>query len=236
MENGNDGFYRFAVSSPVGIGSPACRATSAVARIRVIDVSRPYDLRIFVKPTPTEHYVLLTGYLDTLNFNPVKWENYANHIPDFANSATGALDAGKLTPQKIYSYGYTVSSKCGSFSAKAYLFTSTNRIPANNRRIFVCKDLEPNTRVQLNQILGLEDTGQWSYPDDSDGVVKKNVATASAKYAGATIFNAVKAHEDAAKNTTYNVADKPENKEFKFKFTTTSGEMYEFTLIVGSQE
>jgi hypothetical protein len=190
-------------------------------------------LRIFVKPTATEHYVLLTGYLDTLNFNPVKWENYANHIPNFANSATGALDAGKLSPEKVYSYKYTVSSKCGSSSAKVYLFTSTNKIPANNRRIFVCKDLEQNTRVQLNQILGLEDTGQWSYPDDSDEVVKNNVAVSSAEHAGATIFNAAKAYEDATKNTAYDVPEKTENKAFKFKFTTTSGEMYEFTIIVG---
>jgi hypothetical protein len=236
MENENDGFYRFIVSSPGGVGSPACRATSAVSKIRIIDITQQSDLRIFVKPTATEHNVLLTSYLDTMNFNPVKWENYANHVPDFSNSATGALDAGKFTPEKVYSYKYTVSSECGSSSAKAYLFTSTNRIPANNRQIFVCKDLKMAARIQLNQILGLENNGQWSYPVDSDGVVKNNVTVSSAEHAGASIFNAAKAYEEAAKNTTYDVPEKPANKAFKFKFTAATGEVYEFTLIVGAQE
>jgi hypothetical protein len=200
-------------------------------------MSAATDLRLFIPPAPSTHPVYLTSFLDTTVAGMVKWEPcHAPYIPCFSDYKTGALDAGKFSPKKIYSYTYKVSSQCGARSAKAYVFTSDERIPVNKRDIFVCKDLEASRRINLNRICGMEDNGQWSYPDDKDNIVRNNVVVTSPKYSKARIFNAQKAYSDALRSTAYDVPGKPGNKAFKFKFISSAGVLCEFTLTVGPNE
>ncbi|MDR1897800.1 MAG: hypothetical protein LBR10_13530, partial [Prevotellaceae bacterium] len=78
---------------------------------------------------------------------------------------------------------------------------------------------------------GLDNNGTWSYPDDKDKAVEKNITVSSSKYAGARIFNAQQAYADA-KNAAYNVAGKSGYKVFKFKFTSATGLVREFKIVV----
>ncbi|MDR1338913.1 MAG: hypothetical protein LBK58_02490 [Prevotellaceae bacterium] len=227
------GYYRFAVSSPGAIDSPGCRAVSPVMELLVQETFRAPDLRVMISPSDTHHSVYLTSFLDTTDITSVKWYNPQNCVPDFSNCASGELDAQKLISRNVYTYKYTATSKCNSSSARAYVLTSKDRLPVkNNREISVCRNMESSRHIQLNQILGLEDDGKWSYPDDEYGVVSRNVTVSSQKYAGARIFNARKAYGDALKTASYDMTGNPNVKVFKFNYESVSGTVYRFNLKV----
>jgi hypothetical protein len=189
------------------------------------------DLRIMIAPsTSPSHRVSLASFIDTLDVVSVKWHNLGA-VPQILNETTGELDTHNFTYRRVYTYKYTVTSKCNSSSAKVYVFTSNDKLPVkNNREIFICKDLELSKYVQLNQILGLENNGLWEYIDD-DGTIANNVKKSSAKFGGSMIFNAQKAYADAG--TKYDIAGKPGYKEFKFQYTTANSEIIELNIVVG---
>jgi hypothetical protein len=173
--------------------------------------------------------VYLSSFIDTANVISVKWNSFGN-APDFIDDKTGELDAQKFTPKRVYTYKYTATSRCGNSLAVAYVFTSTDKLPVkNNKEIFVCKNLDLSKYVNLNQILGLENNGTWSYCDP-DGVIAANTAVSSVKYGNSQIFNAQNAYDKAG--TTYEVTG-TNNKAFKFKYTTANGTEIEFTIVVG---
>jgi hypothetical protein len=232
ITEGNEGYYRFAVGTPGTIDSPV-KIVSAASLLSVSKISQAADLRIIIAQPNTQHSIYLTGFIDTFGVTSVKWDSPQNSSTGFADDATGEIDAHKLVSRTVYACKYTVTSKCGASSAKAYILTSKDRLPVKiNREISVCRDMESSKHIQLNQILGLEDGGQWSYPDDADGIIKNNVAVSSPKYAGARIFNAQKAYLEAAKNASYDAAGKPNVKVFKFNYTSISGLVYGFKLTV----
>jgi hypothetical protein len=76
------------------------------------------------------------------------------------------------------------------------------------------------------------DAGQWSYPYDATGIIKSNVTAGSAKYSDIKIFNAKTAYDEAVQTASYSVAENPDIKEFKFRFTTTNGTVNEFAILV----
>jgi hypothetical protein len=233
LTDNNKGYYRFIVSNPTTINDTACRV---VSEIMSVDIFKPLivsDLRIMVAPSTNSHKVYLTSFIDTTNVVSVKWDNLGA-IPKILDETTGEFDAEQLTGRRVYTYKYTVTSKCDTSTAKVYVFTSTDKLPIrNNREVFVCKDLELSKYVQLNQILGLEGNGTWSYPGDVNGstVTADNVVTSSAKFGSSKIFNAQQAYADAG--TLYDVAGKPDTKAFKFRYTPVSGDPVDFTIIVG---
>jgi hypothetical protein len=233
VTNGDEGYYRFVVGNLSTIDNSVCRIVSSTITLFVSKTVQASDLRILITPSNTQHAVYLTSFIDTLDVASVKWIDPQNYAPKFSDDATGELDAQKLMPPRVYTYNYTVTSKCGVSSAKAYVLTSKDKLPVkNNKEISVCKEFELSKHVQLNQILGLEDSGQWSYPNDTDGIVEGNVTISSSKYAGARIFNAQRAYAEAVKTNSHNYAGNPDIKVFSFSFTSVEGTVYEFTIIV----
>jgi hypothetical protein len=191
------------------------------------------DLRILMAPSNAQHSVYLTSFIDTAGVISVKWTNPQNYAPAFSDDATGELDAQTFLQKAVYTYIYTVTSKCGVSSAKAYVLTSKGKLPVkNNREISVCKEFELSKNIQLNRILGLEDSGQWSYPNDTNGIIDGNVTVSSSKYADARIFNAQRAYAEAVKANSHNYAGNPDIKTFLFSFTSVEGAVYEFSVIV----
>jgi hypothetical protein len=175
--------------------------------------------------------VYLSSFVDTANIVSIKWSNAGSFL-NFTDDETGALDAQKFIPRRTYTYKYTVTSKCGVSSAKAYIYTSTDKVRVKTgREIFVCKDLELSKYVNLNQILGLENSGTWTYPNDTDGVIAGNVTKSSAKFGGSMIFNAQKAYAEAG--TSYDMAGMPNTKAFKCQYTDVNGTVYDFTIVTG---
>ncbi|MDR2285926.1 MAG: hypothetical protein LBE04_00385 [Prevotellaceae bacterium] len=228
----NDGYYRFIVSKPSAINNPTCRIVSGVMSVNVLKTYSASDIRVMIAPSNAPHAVYLTSFIDTLNVESVKWTNSVNKFPKFLNDATGELDAHDFLPKSIYTFKYTTTSRCGSSSAKAYLFASIDKLPLkDNTEIFICKDLPLSQHVNLNQILGVENNGTWLYPNDKDSVIFDNVKVSSIKYGASHIFNAQKAYSEAG--TSYDSAKNPTNKAFKFRFVAPNGKTINFTLIVG---
>jgi hypothetical protein len=231
IEENIGGFYRFVVSRQFDINNRNCRAVSKVISLNVIKMRQVPDLRIMIAPAASQHEIYLTSFIDTVNATTVKWDNYSRLVPDFSDTESGALNAREFTANRVYTYKYSVSTQCGVKSAKAYVFTSPDRMPVNHKEIFVCRDLELSKYVQLNQILGLEDDGTWSYPDDTEKIVEKNITVSSPHYAGAKIFNAQKAY-DEANNASYSIDGNPNAKRFKFQFKSSRNTTCEFAIVV----
>jgi hypothetical protein len=231
----DNGYYRLIVGNLGTIDNPLCRVVSKVISLNVVTRNVAPDFRAMINPTTTSHTVYLSSFIDTANVSSIKWNSLGAGIT-FINDETGALDAQKLMPKRVYTCRYTVTSKCGVSSAKAYIFTSTDKIRIRNgREIFVCKDLNLSRYVNLNQILGVESNGTWSYPNDTDGVVRSNIGASSTKFGGSMIFNAQRAYYEGIQSSSYNVAGDPSKQAFQFRYTTANGTTFDFTLIVGGR-
>jgi hypothetical protein len=229
------GYYRFIISNIGSMDNPLCRIISKTISLNVFKKYVAPDLRIMIAPATSQHTVYLSSFTDTSNVLSIKWDGLGSGL-NFIDDETGALDAQKFMHRRVYTYKYTTVSTCGTSTANAYVFTSTDKMRIKNgREIFVCKDLELSKYINLNQILGLENNGTWSYPNDTNGVVAGNVGTSSAKFGGSKIFNAQKAYDDASQTTVYDVAGKPDMKAFKFKYTAVDGTAYDFTIVAGKQ-
>jgi hypothetical protein len=230
------GYYRFIVGNLETLNNSMCRVVSRTIYVDVIKGYKAPDIRVMISPVPSQKIVYLTRFVNTMDVQSVKWDN-SGSFSGFIDDETGALDAEKFIHKGIYTYKYTLTSKCGSSSAKAYVYVypSKNKRHINtNRTVFICSDSEFNQYVQLNRILGVYDDGQWSYPNDVDGVIANNVKVSSAKYGGSRIFNAQKAYAQAG--TSYNVAGKLYAKKFKFKYISINGHTVEFTIVVGKSD
>jgi hypothetical protein len=236
VEESDGGFYRLIVSNPATVNSPLCRVVSEVISLKVFKGVQASDFRAMIDPSSVPHTVYLSSFIDTANVVSVKWDSFGNAL-GFIDNATGALDAQKLTPRRVYTYRYTVTSNCGSSSAKAYVYTSTDKIRVKNgREIFVCKDTEMSASVNLNQVLGVESNGTWSFPDDTSGIVVSNITTSSAKFGSSKIFNAQWAYEESSQIAgEYDVAGNPEQQAFKFQYTAVNGTVFDFTVVVGKK-
>jgi hypothetical protein len=226
------GFYRFVTGSPEAVDSPPCRIVSTVTALFVKRASQTPDLRILINPADEPHAVYLTNFIDTQDIVSIKWSNPHHSVPAFSDDETGELDANKFASPNVYTYKYMLTSKCGASSAKAYVFTSSKKLPVKNyKEIFVYREPELNRNIQLNQILGLEDDGKWSYPNDPMNIIYNNVKKSSAKYAGARIFNVQRAYEAAVRANAHSFDGDPDGKVFHFKFESAEGTVYEFSII-----
>jgi hypothetical protein len=124
-------------------------------------------------------------------------------------------------------------SGCGSTSAKAYVQVLNNRIlGATVNTITICSALATSRFINLNQIFGLELGGTLTYLNDPDNVTGNNVKeyTSPSQYAGARVFNAQKAYNEAGSSYEYGSATV---KKFEFLYTASciSGTKH-VTLIV----
>jgi hypothetical protein len=231
VKGSDRGYYRFIVGNLSTLDNPACRVVSAAMYINVPKKYVAPDLRIALTPSTTSHKVYLSSFADQFADASIKW-NSAGNIPAFENLESGTLDAQKLTSRRVYTYIYTLTRKCDSSSAKAYVLSAVGKLPVkNNKEIFVCHNLETSAHLNLTQLLGVENNGTWTYPNDTDGVVEANVKTGAAKHGSAKIFNAQKAYDEAG--TSYNVVGKPATKAFRFKYTVANGVAIDLTIVVG---
>jgi hypothetical protein len=228
----DEGYYRFIAGNHGTVDNHLCSVISKVISLRVLKSNKASDFRAMIMPSTAQHTVYLSSFIDTVNVKSVKWDSFGNTLK-FDDDETGALNAQSFMPKRIYTYKYTVTSQCGSSSAKAYVFTSIDKVRRNGREIFVCKDLEASMSVNLNQILGVEGNGAWSFPDDMYGIIISNITTSSVKFGSSMIFNAQRAYEEGSQTDGYEVAGNPEQQAFKFRYTTVNGMIFDFTIVTG---
>jgi hypothetical protein len=216
----NEGYYRMLVSSPASIERVNCRAASDSVYVYIIEKFVAPDIRIQVCPSPPNHTIQLTKYLDSTDYNRVKWEH-----PLITNVETGLIYDKVLYKNNTYTLKYTLMSPehsgCGSTSAKVYIRTLNDRIFGKTvDTITICSALATSRFVNLNQIFGLELGGVWTYPNP-DNVVHDNIKehTSPSKYEGAIVFNAQKAYNEAGSVYDYGSATV---KKFDFVYTMPS--------------
>jgi hypothetical protein len=197
--------------------------------VHVVDKFVAPDIRIQICPSPPNHTVQLSKYLDSTDYNRVEWGQVSPY-PVIVNPETGLIRDAYLYKGNTYTLKYTLRSPehsgCGESTARVYMRVLNNRVFGKTvDTIVICSALATSRFVNLNQISGLELDGGWEYSNDPDDVVDKNTKTfaAPSKYAGATVFNAQKAYADADSNSNYDVSYKDvSGKAFNFVYTASS--------------
>jgi hypothetical protein len=181
------------------------------------------DIRINICPLP-ERQIPLTAFIDTLEHFSAKWTTINHAAPNITDTLRGTINSKTLNAGSTYTYRYSMSSKCGSASAIAYIHAPNRRMLRKTDTVVVCSSHQSSKSIHLNQIMGLDFNGEWKYdnPVNPDNTVKSNVKDypASSSYRGALIFNACQAWIDAP-SADYGITYKGnmEAKQFKFLYS-----------------
>jgi hypothetical protein len=182
-----------------------------------------HDLRIQICTSPARE-INLTAFTDSIDGGAhVKWER--------ANAAAPHLSDGILNTENIptngsyptFSYKYTVTAKCYSSSAMAYVRVLSDRILYANDTVAICR--QQAGRINVGSILGTELGGTWSYPNDPDKAVSNNARLSAppSQYTGAMLFDGTAAYADAT-HPKYSITYRGLNcKQFVFDYSPPAG-------------
>ena len=176
------------------------------------------DIRIQLCPEPSRS-IFLSGYLDTLNFRSVEWSAVSNGSPSL-DPATGALYTGNLT-HGVHVYKYHIENECGEGTARAFVKNTTHpQVRSMSDTLIVCQCMPLSAHLQLNQMLGLEAGGTWSYDNELSTFVA--VATEASQFVGARIFNASAAWSALKDDNNYKFTYGNDYEATRFKFVYTT--------------
>jgi hypothetical protein len=201
ISEANEGYYRMLVASLESIDNVNCRAVSDSVLVRTVPIIKATDIRIDVCPLQPGQ-IHLTSFTDSLDYTSINWVKANVAAPDLIDAQKGTINNQIININGTYSYKYSLTSKCGTSNAVAYVHSLKDKLNRKIDTIAICKDLEISTYVNINRILGLEfNAGVWSYPEDDSGAIDNNIISksfpASSKYTDATVFDARQAWEDA---------------------------------------
>jgi hypothetical protein len=219
ISSANEGYYRLIVGSPSSIGSVNCRAVSDSVYVKVIQMSKSSDIRLDVCPLP-DRSIYLSSHLYSPAYNTVNWTKISFPAPNILDTQTGEIKTAGLTG--TYKYVYSMTSKCGTSSAIAYVHPLKNAFRRTIDTIVVCKDEKRSRNVHINQILGLEvygGTWDYDYPVNPDDMVVSKVKTIpnTSSFFGAVVFDAYQAWVDAS-HTGYSINYRGDTNAKKFVF------------------
>jgi hypothetical protein len=192
-------YYRFVISSVANVDKPNCRAYSAVLPVVVRGHTPNYpDVRLQLCSGLTTQ-IYLSSYLDTVNFTSVVWSKISTGSPNFVGSTantTGALNTSDFS-LGTHIYEYAMSNICSaSGTGRVYVKYTTNPVvPSLIDTIVICQSTPSAAHLQLNQMLGLETGGTWSYDVALSSYV--TAKTPPSQFAGAYIFDAATAWYEA---------------------------------------
>jgi hypothetical protein len=169
----------------------------------------------------------LSSYLDTLNFVSVAWSRISTGSPDFTGSTattTGTLNTADFS-LGTHIYEYAMTNICNtSATGRVYIKKTANPVvPAMVDTIVICQSTPSAAHLQLNQMLGLETNGIWSY----DALLNQYVTakTSPSQFAGAYIFDAASAWAATSSSlSAYKITYNSDTNAaaFRFKYTTGS--------------
>jgi hypothetical protein len=221
------GYYRLRVSKRENIDSPNCCALSDSIHLIVIEKINIADIRVQLAPIP-KRVINLTSFLDSISYSNIHWDkSIAPPILSNTTETTGSINSTDFNYTGVYTYIYTVATKCGSSTAKVYIRTVKDKIFRMADTITICGTHESSKSLNLNHILGLELGGILIYDDsvNPDSTVFDNVTKilSPSKYAGAFIFNATKAWNTAPQSYSILYKNYNEAKIFKFIYIPPKG-------------
>jgi hypothetical protein len=195
-------------------------------RIRVVfdELPQPVaaDFRLQICPASATP-VNLTSYVDSTYLNNVVWYAVSPDAPTV--SPTGEFNTANVTRLGTFVYEYVLSSTengCSAKPARAFVRILADRIMLRTDTVRVCKEHESSQAINLNQLMGLELDGVWSYPADADNAIADNVTASGAGslYSGALTFNAVAAYYAAG--ASYNLNGDATVKIFRFRYSANA--------------
>jgi hypothetical protein len=214
-------------------GLPASQCATGLLKVTAYPTPNYPDIR--VRACPDAGNVKLAKYIDTLdNVTDIQWASQISGIP--ISSSDGTVSTVSLSPFGVYTFTYTVSSRCVSDQKrKVYLEVLKNgkvRLPKDT--VAVCY-LRAEA-VNINQIFGIEAGGDWEYHSlTSDNIDSYVTLSTSSVYGGAVVMNGKGIFEDASVtlSTYHGVAAKM----VKFIYKTDSdiclkGKEYEVVIVL----
>jgi hypothetical protein len=224
------GDYRLRIGSLKNIDAARCFAMSKHIRLHVLKAAGYPDLRIQLSTRPART-VNLTSFIDSAELTTVHWEKGTLFSPAIiagTEKTSGSINTADFINITTYTYKYTMSSKCGSSTSKAYIRTLKDKVLHIPDTITVCRSHEAGESLNLNHILGLELGGSWKYDStvNPDSTVSANVTYSppSSKHAGALTFNAIGAWNMASSSRySINYRGHTNAKIFKFRYSPAAG-------------
>ncbi|MDR0724993.1 MAG: hypothetical protein LBF59_03160, partial [Prevotellaceae bacterium] len=137
--------------------------------------------------------------------------------PNVLNPNTGEINIAGITG--TFKYKYSMTSKCGTSTAIAYIHPLKDRFLRRTDTVAVCKDELRSRNININRILGLEiNGGTWSYNPALNQYLKPFPISSS--YSGTLVFDAYLAWQDAAFPTSVYHGD-ANAKKFSFTYNTS---------------
>jgi uncharacterized repeat protein (TIGR01451 family) len=198
---------------------------SVSANIEVLSVPAVPDIRLKICPSPDKE-IILGAYLDSTS-GSITWTPVFSPNIILLDATVGRI-RGEFLRNYTYTYKYVLSlASCGTSTARLTINTTKINAIREIDTIVMCPTLDSNIYVQLNQILGFELGGVWTYDNtlNPDNTVIDNTLLypSSSRFAGALVFNAAKAWRDAS--SAYNISYNGDNqaKKFVFKYTPPAG-------------
>jgi hypothetical protein len=170
--------------------------TSNTVTVRVRPTVDYPDLRLRICPDGTK--VNLSKYINSTGITNIKWTGTSNVK---VSSPEGLLETDKLANSHIHTFTYTVSNVCVTgIERKAYVETLGYRIAHYPKDTVEICYLHAET-ILVNQILGIEAGGKWTYDNTVAPYVTEST---SAIHGGAITLNGKGLYEaDAVPAATY---------------------------------
>ncbi|MDR2466890.1 MAG: hypothetical protein LBD35_05800 [Prevotellaceae bacterium] len=197
------GCYRILVGDSATIDRPNCRVEHRM-KIDTVPLFVAADIRVrpLVEEIAGNAIIKLSKYIEPVNLRYVEWNNYLSLDPDILDLSSGAIDASRLTPHAIYTYGYRVNAPCNTSAGKAFVrLDSFPDHSGKTKTLVVCRSDKSSESIILENVAGASMDGLWSNKrSDPDNVIGKAM-TNSSPYS-AHLFNARIAYMEA-KNPVY---------------------------------
>ena len=220
-------YYRFVISSAANVDNPNCRAASAVLPVIVHGQTPKYpDIRLQLC-SGMSGQLKLSSYLDTTNVVAVQWDKISTSSPNFTGStenSTGSLNIADFS-LGTHIYKYDLTNPCGVGNGRVYVkYTSSPVVPSLLDTIVVCHSVPSAAHLQLNQMLGIEAGGSWSYNTNLNQFVSH--IGSSSRFDGAYIFNAAAAWYAAnnlSSHASYKITYNGDAQAAAFTFTYATG-------------
>jgi hypothetical protein len=213
-------------------GSPASQCATGTLVVKVYPMPNYSDIRVRVCPDVGD--VNLAKYIDTTDIiKSLQWAHQTSGIS--ITSPEGKISTNVLAFSRINTFTYTISSRCVSErKRKVYIETLKNdevRTPRDT--IAICYLYAE--AVQINQLLGIEANGMWTYSSDIEDYITESKSPAS-PYFGAVVMNGKGIYEedDILPASYRGVSDV---KIVKFIYTADSGsclkgKQYEIVIVL----
>ena len=199
-------------------GYPASICATGRAHITIRRAVAYPDIRIQMCASP-DRSLYLSGYLDTLYLKSLVWsgaiQGMSRLVPG-GETSTGELRTGALS-LGTHIYRYDAVSECSSGTGRVYIkMLSRNSIASHPDTIIVCRTIPSAAHLQLNQMMGLELDGAWSYASELAPYVREYLAPSN--FIGSHFFDASSAWADG-KGTPMTYKSDRLARRFEFVYT-----------------